>query len=135
MRIQIKAVLLAAGLSAAVALPVQAATPEEDLYHWGQCAVAGGLYEAAVDDGASNPAIVDSYKRFRVLMPRMEKHVDGIADALGTKAEPVLTKLKADYTAVLEGWDEKGDPHDFFVRAFGPIIDRCITEAATLPEA
>ena len=71
-----------------------------------------------------------------MLMPRMEEHVDAIADALGdAKAEPVLTKLKADYTAVLEGWDGQGDPHDFFVRAFGPIMDRCLIEAATLPEA
>ena len=60
MKVQIRAVLLTAGLSAATALPVQAATPEEDLYHWGQCAVAGGLYEVAVEDGTSNAAIVDS---------------------------------------------------------------------------
>jgi len=131
-----KALLLAAGLSAALALPAQAATPEENLYYWGQCAVAGGIYEASVEGGSSNAAINDAYKQFMVLMPRMEKHVDGIAAELGdAKSAPVLAKLRSDYTAVLDGWDGQGEPEAFFIRTFGPIMDRCIAEAANLPEA
>ena len=78
-----KALTLALGL-VLVAGPVFAAEPEEDqLYHWGECAVVGGIYEVAIERGMGDPRILSAKTDFDSLTPQMEAHANDLATRLG----------------------------------------------------
>jgi hypothetical protein len=129
-----KALALALGL-VLITGPVLAAEPDEDmLYHWGECAVVGGMYEAAIERGSGDPRILSTKTDFDSLTPQMEAHANDLATRLGEeRASAVRERLFADYEGHMTGWVSSDDPEGFLVATLGKTMDRCLKEAAVLP--
>ncbi len=127
---------VAVGLALALfACPAFAAEADEDLlYHWGECAAVGALFEAAVDDGSSDPRIASASNDFATFEDRMEAYTNGLADALGeARAAVVQARLLADYDRDLALWGEAEDRDGFLLATWGKTMDRCLKEATVLP--
>ena len=127
---------LALGLSLALlALPAFAGEAEEEtLYHWGECAAVGALYESAVDDGSSDPRITAATTAFHNFEPQMEAHTNALADAVGEdRANAVQARLLADYDSDIQLWAATEDRDGFLLATWGKTMDRCLREATALP--
>lgn len=116
--------------------PASAATPEETLYRWGECAIASGVYRALVKEGTKNPIILKGHEDFERVVPKVEQHTNTLARTLGSEASRAIqTRMFVDYDARLNAiWDVE-DSAAIAVKTFGPILDRCLIEAAALPKA
>lgn len=129
---------LALGLTlAALACPALAGEAEEQqLYHWGQCAAVGAIYEAAVEDSGADPGIQVSVDNYHELELRMETHTNALADAVGKdRADAIQGALLASFDSDIALWAESEDPDGFMIATWGETMDRCLREAATLPAA
>lgn len=127
---------LAAGIALALlAAPALAGEAEErDLYHWGECAVVGGIYEAAIEMGASDPRITSALTAFHNFEPQMKSHTDGIAAGLSDdRGDAVRDKLLSDYEEGLTRWVASEDRDGFLLATWGKTMDRCLKEATALP--
>ncbi len=114
--------------------PSLAATPEEELYRWGECAAAIGAYEAQIERGSANADIVDGYGAFMRVRPRVERYANSLAGSLdGTAVAAVSGKLLSKYRPLLAQAKNEDDPGAFVVKTFGPLLERCIAESETLP--
>lgn len=127
---------LALGLSLTLlALPAFAGEAEEaTLYHWGECAAVGALYEGAVEAGSSDPRITAANDTFRNFAPQMEAHTNALAAALGEdRANAVQARLLAAYDGDIELWAASEDRDGFLLATWGQTMDRCLKEATALP--
>ncbi|MDO9335564.1 MAG: hypothetical protein Q7T61_04130 [Caulobacter sp.] len=123
---------LAATLLAGQALAADAG--EEALYHWGQCAAVGALYEAAIDEGSADPDVAAATRAFHEVEPRMEAHTNALADALGKqRADGIQARLLSEYDGDIALWVAAEDADGFLRSTWGPTMDRCLKEAAALP--
>jgi hypothetical protein len=127
---------LALGLSLALlAAPAFAGEAEEEtLYHWGECAAVGSLYEGSIEAGSSDPRITAASDAFRNFEPQMEAHTNALAAALGEeRASAVQAKLLADYDSDIQLWAASEDRDGFLLATWGKTMDRCLKEATALP--
>ena len=127
---------LTAGLALALlATPTLAAEPAEaELYHWGECAAVGALFEAAVGIGATDPRITSASSTFADVSPRMEAYANAIADRLGEeRANAVRDKILQDYDSDIALWGDTEDRDAFMLETWGKTMDRCLKEATALP--
>ncbi|MBX3480700.1 MAG: hypothetical protein KF842_09875 [Caulobacter sp.] len=130
-------------LVAAIALGLLAApaafagqAEEDTLYHWGECAVVGSMYQAAVEQGIADAGVTAAFSTFQTLEPRMATYVDGLADALGEeRANTVYSRLISDYGDSMTAWVEADDRTAYPAKTWGKTMDRCLKEAMTLPAA
>ncbi len=122
---------------ALLAGPALAADAQEDLlFHWGECAAVGALYENATDDSGGDPRIQAAIDAFKALEPRMELHTNALADAVGeARANAVQSKLLESYDSDIVLWGDSQDRDGFLIATWGETMDRCLREAATLPAA
>lgn len=129
-----KALTLALGL-VLITGPVLAAEPDEDmLYHWGECAVVGGIYEAAIERGSRDPRILSGKTDFDSVSPQMAAHADDLATRVGEeRASAVREKLFAEFDSYMAEWASSDDPEGFLLATWGTTMDRCLKEAAALP--
>ncbi|MDB5468537.1 MAG: hypothetical protein JWR84_97 [Caulobacter sp.] len=127
---------LALGLAlAALACPALAGEAEEEtLYHWGECAAVGALFEASVDTGSSDPRITSASTAFHNFEPQMEAHTNALADALGKeRADAVQAKLLSDFDSDIALWADTEDRDGFLLATWGQTMERCLKEATALP--
>ena len=120
---------------AALACPAFAGEAEEAmLYHWGECAAVGSLFEAAVEIGSSDPRITSANTAFHNFEPQMEAHTNAIADGLGEdRANAVRDRILADYDSDIALWADTEDRDGFLLATWGKTMDRCLKEATALP--
>lgn len=123
------ALALAAG---PVALAGQAEA--DHLYHWGECAVVGSMYESAEEQGLADDTIKAANVAFTELEPRMEAYVNRLSDELGEDASgAVFSKLIDDYSGPMTDWTTAKDRTAYPVRVWGKTMERCLKEAKSLP--
>lgn len=129
-----KALATALALALLAGPALAAGSGEDELYHWGECAVVGGLFEAAIELGASDPRISSASTAFDNFKPQMESHTDGLAAQLGKeRADAVRDKLMADYDSDITLWAATEDRDGFMLATWGQTMDRCLKEATALP--
>jgi hypothetical protein len=127
---------LVAGLALTLfAFPALAAGPEEDeLYHWGECAAVGALFEAATEMGGGDPRIASASSAFQNFEPQMEAYTNALADKLGEeRATAVQKKILDDYDSDITLWADTEDRDGFLLATWGQTMDRCLKEATALP--
>jgi hypothetical protein len=113
-----------------------AETDEEMLYHWGECAAVGAIYELAMADSGADPRIRVSVDAYHAFEARMEAHTNALADALGKdRADAVQAKLLESFDSDIALWADTEDRDGFMIATWGETMDRCLREAATLPAA
>ncbi|MBI1406150.1 MAG: hypothetical protein GC145_08505 [Caulobacter sp.] len=107
---------------------------EDQLYHWGECAVVGSMYESAEEQGLANSTVKAANVAFAELEPRMETYVNGLSDELGEDAaDAVFSKLIDDYSGPMTDWTTASDRTAYPVRVWGKTMERCLSEARSLP--
>lgn len=120
---------------AALACPALAGEAEEaELYHWGECAAVGALYEAVVEAGSIDPRITAASTAFHNFETQMETHTNALATAVGEeRANVIQAKLLADYDSDIALWRDTEDREGFLLATWGKTMDRCLKEATVLP--
>jgi hypothetical protein len=129
-----KALAAALGLTLLAAPAFAGEAGEEALYHRGECAGVGGIYEAAIEIGATDPRIVSATTAFHNFEPQMKAHTDALANALSDeRSTAVRDRLLADYEGDLTLWAGSEDRDGFLLATWGKTMDRCLKEATALP--
>lgn len=116
--------------------PAFAGEAEEDmLFHWGECAVVGALYEGAAADNG-DPRIIAALEAYHPLESRMAARADALANALGDdRADAVQARLMEANDGDLTRWAAAENGDDFLIATWGQTMDRCVREAGSLPAA
>lgn len=128
-----KALVAALSLALLAAPALAADAAEDELYHWGECQAMGGLFEAAVDHGSSDPRITAALTAFQNFAPEMESHTNALAERLGeARADAVREKLLADFDADIDRFAAADDRDGSLLATWGKTMDRCLKEAAAL---
>ncbi|WGM39828.1 hypothetical protein [Caulobacter sp. NIBR1757] len=132
-----KAALVGGLIALCISVPAFAGPAEEQaLAHWGECAMVGAIWEMRIDEAGAARDIEATLKRFKELEPRMEIHANALAAAIGDeRAQAIQSSLLESFDSRLNDRVAAEDKAGFMIATWGPTMERCLREAATLPTA